>query len=184
MSLSLPFSPNDIAGRSRSRRSCSLTPDVPAARAGPPACASRPRSPTGAKSDAARPAAPQTTGAQCRRRRPGQSIGAKEPHRQGDRQGQGSREIGRRHFQPRALPAAEGRAPDRWDRCRTWRASSPPAQPVVIVAFGSSSTTGYGATVARLHTIPTGWRRSCAGNIRPPTSPWSTAATAARTRRR
>ena len=38
-----------------------------------------------------------------------QSGGAKGHHRQGDRQGQGSREIGRRHLQPRALPAAEGR---------------------------------------------------------------------------
>ena len=27
-----------------------------------------------------------------------------------------------------------------------WRASSPPGEPVVIVAFGSSSTTGFGAT--------------------------------------
>ena len=45
---------------------------------------------------------------QCRRRRPGQSA-AEEPPFQGDREGQGSREIGRRHFQPRALSAAEGR---------------------------------------------------------------------------
>ena len=34
---------------------------------------------------------------------------AKGRHRQGHRQGQGSREIGRRHLQPRPLPAAEGR---------------------------------------------------------------------------
>ena len=39
----------------------------------------------------------------------GQPGGAKGRHRQGHRQGQGSREIGRRHLQPRSLPAAEGR---------------------------------------------------------------------------
>ena len=45
----------------------------------------------------------------ARRRRSGQSGAAEEPHRQGDRQGEGGREIGQRHFQPRAVPAAEGR---------------------------------------------------------------------------
>ena len=39
----------------------------------------------------------------------GQSGAAEEHDRQGDRQGQAGREIGRRYFQPRAVPAAEGR---------------------------------------------------------------------------
>ncbi len=80
----------------------------------------------GAKSDAAKPEAGKTRGRQSlaatttgaaggnvaaanRPIRRSKSAAAKEPHRQGDRQGEGGREIGRRHLQPRALPAAEGR---------------------------------------------------------------------------
>ena len=55
-------------------------------------------------------------------------------------------------------------------------------EPVVIVAFGSSSTAGLRRDARRNSPIPTGWRRSCAGNIRPPTSPCSIAARAAKTR--
>ena len=54
-------------------------------------------------------------------------------------------------------------------------------KPVVIVAFGSSSTQGMAAP-HRNSPIRTGWPRSCAGNIRAPTSPSSIAARAAKTR--
>ena len=56
-------------------------------------------------------------------------------------------------------------------------------QPVVIVAFGSSSTEG----LARRHRntpVRTGWRHSCAGIIRPRISPSSTRDTAARLSRK
>ena len=46
-------------------------------------------------------------------------------------------------------------------------------EPVMIVAFGSSSTQGHGST-SPTSPIPTGSPRSCGGNIRPPTSPCST----------
>ena len=55
-------------------------------------------------------------------------------------------------------------------------------QPVVIIAFGSSSTARLSARPRRNSTIRTALPRSCTGNIRPPTSPSSTAARAARTR--
>ncbi len=63
--------------------------------------------PSDAKSTAAQPSA--TTGtASADQAGP---AAAKEPHREGDRQGEAGREIGQRHFQPRAVPAAEGRRP-------------------------------------------------------------------------
>ena len=69
-----------------------------------------------------------------------------EPHRQGDRQGQ-SRSRNRPATFSAACHACRRRAaPDRWARCRMSRASSPPGEPVVIIAFGSSSTQGYGST--------------------------------------
>ena len=44
-------------------------------------------------------------------------------------------------------------------------------QPVMIIAFGSSSTAGLRLDRRRNSPIRTGSPRSCAGNIRPPTSP-------------
>ncbi len=41
--------------------------------------------------------------------RPGRLVAAEEPDGEGDRQGEAGREVGLRHFQPRAMPAAEGR---------------------------------------------------------------------------
>jgi hypothetical protein len=49
-------------------------------------------------------------------------------------------------------------------------------EPVVIIAFGSSSTQGYGASSTE---FPIALRRNCSGNIRPQISPSSTVATAA-----
>ena len=68
-------------------------------------------SPTSAKTDAQDRHEALGDGAppQCCADGCSQSGRAEGHHRQGDRQGEGSREIGRRHLQPRALPAAEGR---------------------------------------------------------------------------
>ena len=63
-----------------------------------------------AKSDAAKPQASQAAATgNVASVNPANPRSRQEPHRQGGRQGEGSREIGQRHFQPRALPAAEGR---------------------------------------------------------------------------
>ena len=109
------------------------------------------------------------------------SAAAKEPHHQGDRKGEAGREIGQRHFQPRSVPAAEGR------------------RQIDGIAAACGGQAGFGAAggdrrvrivVDRRVTarrrpnspIPTGWRRNCTGNIRAPTSPSSIAARAAKTR--
>ena len=57
-------------------------------------------------------------------------------------------------------------------------------EPVVIVAFGSSSTARVTARPRRSSPIPIGSRRNCTGNIPPPISPSSTAAAAAKMRPR
>ena len=115
MSCVSPFSPNCSAGRPR--RAVAAVVLLTPARGVARACAGRPADSAGRgirappNPIAPKPAAPRQTHRhrQCCRRRSGRSGAAEEPHRQGDRQREGSREIGRRHFQPRAVPAAEGR---------------------------------------------------------------------------
>lgn len=57
-------------------------------------------------------------------------------------------------------------------------------KPVVIVAFGSSSTSRVTVRRRRISPTPTGWRRNCIDNIRALRSPCSIAASAEKMRRK
>ena len=59
--------------------------------------------------------------------------------------GQTGREIRQRYFQPRAVPAAQGAAANGGSLPRVAHKLAA-GEPVVIVAFGSSSTQGYGTS--------------------------------------
>ena len=93
------------------------------------------------------------------RHRTDHSAAAKDAHRQSHRQGEAGREIGERYFRPRALPAAEGRrAID--GLAAACRQQAVAGQPVLIIAFGSSSTPAM-ARPRRNSPIRTGSRRNC-----------------------
>ena len=65
---------------------------------------------------------------------------------EGDRQGQGARTgRERQHFRPRALPGAE-EADERMGPLPHVAGKLAAGKPVTIIAFGSSSTQGFGST--------------------------------------
>ena len=127
-----------------------------------------------AKSDSIRASASQTTGAANATAvdQPG-SAAAPELHHQGDRKSKGRRKVGRRHFQPRPVPAAQGWCqPDRvvaacGGQAGLGRARDDHRIRIVV-------DPGLGFDVAGVHlSQPTGGP-TCIGSIQGPTSPSST----------
>ncbi len=141
-----------------------------------------PKADDSSKSDTLKIAATQTTGAAGKRCNDRSVQYRAEEHCDPEfRKGKRNREIRRRHFQPRAVPAAKGRpSVDGFaTACR--------GQVGVGQARGDRRVRFFldaGVTVRRRRNSPiqTGWRRNCIGNIRAPTSPCSIAASAAKTR--